>query len=255
MSSKSVKTEAKVEANAEAEAVTKVETINLEALNRIKNITTIFKQIADNEIERMTHAISNAITDREEFEKAKDEHNLNIQRTLKKVRSQLVNHTAAKVMLAANVDPSFINRTLHDGSRYNVYAIGKFGDLMRGIIDGNLSNAINNAVVRSIFAFHAASEEFTADTARAAASDKVRLENVKARKLLTSHTVSASTAPTQASSTMQALQTLGVVVTTGSVRKPTYHLTPNPVTKRLYEAIKSQEKLAEVETEAEGATA
>ncbi|AWV14862.1 hypothetical protein A3862_04550 [Methylobacterium sp. XJLW] len=53
------------------------------------------------------------------------------------------------------------------------------------------------------------------------------------RKHLLRHTVSASTAPTQASSTMQALETLGIVRREGSARNSTFHLTEAPVTQQL----------------------
>ncbi len=54
-------------------------------------------------------------------------------------------------MLAAQVDPAFINRTLHDGSRYNVYAVDKVADAVKGIADGVISNAINRACMVSLF--------------------------------------------------------------------------------------------------------
>ncbi|WP_114217455.1 hypothetical protein [Ochrobactrum sp. 3-3] len=52
-------------------------------------------------------------------------------------------------------------------------------------------------------------------------------------KLLTRHTVSPSTAPTQASSTMQALETVGAVKNVGTERAPVYRLLDTPIAKRL----------------------
>ena len=59
------------------------------------------------------------------------------------------------------------------------------------------------------------------------------------RKVLIRHTVSASTAPTQASSTMQALATLGVVKAEGSTRNPVYKLTNHPVVEKLEVLLKA----------------
>ena len=58
------------------------------------------------------------------------------------------------------------------------------------------------------------------------------------KRLLISHTVAAGTAPTQASSTRQALATLGVVRTNGAGKNPSYTLIDGPLTRKL------QEKLA-----------
>jgi hypothetical protein len=177
----------------------------------------------------MAHKIAAEVDARAVFEDEKNPENTSIQRTLKKVRSELVTKRAARVMLATGVEPNFINRVLHDGSRYNVYALGKYADLVRSLVDGHgLNNAINNAVAKSLFRCKNAGIAFTGEVAKAAASDKIRLDATIA-KTLVRHTVSSSTAPTQASSTMSALQTLGVVKIEGSSRNPTYRVTENPI--------------------------
>jgi hypothetical protein len=140
------------------------------------------------------------------------------------------------VLLAAGVDPEFINRQIHAGARYNVYALGKFADLVFALTDGPMQNAINRACMRSLFNCRRAGVEFTGELARASASDKVRVSEVL-RKHLISHTVSAVTAPTQASSTMQALQTLGIVSTTGSARAPVYHVTDSSIARKAEEVV------------------
>lgn len=131
--------------------------------------------------------------------------------------------------MAANVSADFINRTLHNGSRFNVYAFGKIADIARSLIDGTtLSNAINNAVVKSLFRCKKAGVGFTLEIAKAAASDKIRIDPTISRNLVR-HTVSASTAPTQASSTMQALETLWVMRIQGSRRSPVYEVLDTPI--------------------------
>ena len=185
---------------------------------------------------KMLKAIETNLADRAVFEEVKNPENANIHRTLKKVREGLVRDDAARVFVATNVEASILNRTINDGARYNVYAMGKLEDFVRAL-SGRvwLTNKINQAIWRSFVACHKAGVPFTIDVAKAAASDKIRIEPVIA-KHLSRHTVSASTAPTQASSTMQALLTLGICVIEGSRKNPTYKLMESaPQTKALME--------------------
>ena len=184
-------------------------------------------------------AIGVSCLDRETFEAEKSAitGKDNIQGTLKKVRQNLVRTHAARVMLAANVSEGFINRELHDGSRYNVYALHKFSDLVDALTGNKLSNAINIAVVRTLFNFSKARATFDKTVALAAASESlVRTVPVGQRSMVVSHTVGASTAPTQASSTMQALMTLGVVrITGGTTKNPVYTVNSNAQARALEE--------------------
>jgi len=179
--------------------------------------------------------IADAVDRRSAFEIDKNGDNDNIHRTLKKVRTQLVTLRAAKLFEAIHVPTGFINRSVHEGSQYNVYAMGKLADIVFGVTDGVVANAINVACMKSLFAFNKAGVPFTMETAKAAASKNyARTLDASVRKHLISHTVAPGTAPTQASSTMQALVTLGVVTTNGSGKNPTYFLqTEAPITKKL----------------------
>jgi hypothetical protein len=176
---------------------------------------------------------------RADFEAAKNADNENIQKTLKKARAALVSAAAARVMLSAHVDPAFMNRSIHEGARYNVYAIGKFADIAQALSasDGKLRNAINIAVIKSLFNFDAQGLVFDGNMARAAASDKIKVNDPKQKMALVRHNVSQSTAPTQASSTMSALTTLGVVTAEGSTRNPTYKVVASPLSTRLKELL------------------
>lgn len=158
--------------------------------------------------------------------------NTNIQDTLKKQRKKMALPGIAGMMLATNVDPVVINRSISEGKRFNVYAIDKLNDLLHGLNSGHFKNEINAAVMRSLFKFRKAGVSFTGVAAAAAASDKVQVD-AQMKALLIRHTVSASTAPTQSSSTMSALQALGVVVNKGSAKYPLWELTNNPVVKEL----------------------
>lgn len=200
---------------------------------------TLDEQIASmsgEQVEEIVHATAKAIDERADFEKAKNPDNDSIQKHLTKSRKQLATHAAARIMLATNVSPEILNREKHTGSRYNVYAMGKLADLIGAASGGVISNKINFAIVKSLFAFRDAGVPFTSEIAKAAVSDKITIEK-KMRDLLTRHTVSLSTASTQASSTLQALETLGVVSRVSSGRASIYELTEAPITNKLKDVL------------------
>ncbi|TXN08925.1 hypothetical protein FV222_00190 [Methylobacterium sp. WL103] len=189
----------------------------------------------ENDVDLAQRTINAAIDERAAFENAKHGDGANIQKTLKKARESMgLSRGPARVLIAAAVDTAFVNRSQHDGSRYNVYAIGKVVDLLRALASdaGEVQNAINRCVTMSLFNMAKAGQTFSLETAKSAASDKYQ-SDLAIRKHLVRHTVSASTAPTQASSTMQALETLGVVTRSGSSRNPTFALTTNPIVKAI----------------------
>lgn len=206
------------------------------ANGKVQTLLQKVEKIGDDVRKATAAEIGAALDERMAFEKSKN--NDHIQKTLAKSRARLAMPTPAAFLLAANVDVNFVNRSLNDGKRYNVYAIEKVADLVNALDKGVIRNAINNAVCRSLFQFRAANEAFTGEMAKAAASDKIRVEP-RLAKLLVRHTVSASTAPTQASSTMNALETLGIVANKGSVKHPVYELTDSVQTSRLEEVLKA----------------
>lgn len=197
----------------------------------------LLERANETDVDSMLFRIADALDERAEYEKAKKGDGHNIQRTLDKARKAFtVTKQAARVFVAANVNPTFINRTLHDGSRYNVYAIDKVADLVRAtsLSEETVSNAINRAIVKSLFRCAKAGVAFTGEIAKGCASDKYPVD-LTIRKHLVRHTVSAGTASTQASSTMNALVTLGIVSAAGTARNPVYTLTDAPITKKLQE--------------------
>lgn len=175
-----------------------------------------------------------AFDERAAFERAKSATNENIQKTIAKGRAKLIEGRSVAVLLAACATPDFVMRSTSEGSAYNVYAIDKVADLVKALSSGVIGIAINRTIIKSLFQFAAANEPFTGDMARAAVSDKIRVQGAIA-KLLVRHDVAPSTAPTQASSTMQALSTLGVVRNVGTTRAPVYQLTEEPIVERMKE--------------------
>lgn len=191
-------------------------------------------KIADTDRIEATVKMANAVDERMAFELTNG--NENIQRTLKKARAQLSSTRAGAVLLACGVTEAFVNRSVQDGKRYNVYAFGKLADAINGLSGGAITNKINFAIMRSLFAARKAGITFTGELAKAAASDKIRVEGA-VKAILVRHTVGASTAPTQASSTMQAMETLGLVKRSGSHKNPTFELTDHPAVAKLEEVL------------------
>jgi hypothetical protein len=192
--------------------------------------------IKNDAAQEMALTVTKEIDQRAAFERQERPNNENIHKTLDKARARLAIPSAAAVLIAAKVDVGFINRSIQEGKRYNVYAIDKVSDIARFLKNGKQLNAYNNAVCRSLFKFRAAGESFTGEMAKAAISDKIRV-TAQMQKILVRHTVSESTAPTQASSSMNALETLGIVANKGTQKHPVYELTDTPQTKRLEELL------------------
>lgn len=163
--------------------------------------------------------------------------NEGLQVKLAKAKARMSALGVCGVMIAANVDPDFVNREVNEGARYNIYAIDKLNDLMAGLCSGTFRNAVNIAIMKSLFQFRAAGVTFNGVAAQAACSDKIKVEKGMTAHLVR-HTVSAATAPTQTSSSTNALQTLGVIKNVGTTKFPIWQLTDNPVTDRVAEILK-----------------
>lgn len=201
-----------------------------------QSLTAITDGIADKDRKRMATKIGKAFDDRSAYETEKNKNNERIHKELNKHRAKLAMPGAAAILLAAQVPADFINRSVSEGSRFNVYAADKLADLVKALETGAMKNKVNIAVCKSMFRFRAAGESFTGEMAKAAVCDKVTV-NTKMQKLLTRHTVDPGTMSTQTSSTMTALMTLGIVKNTGTFRAPVYELTDTPQTARLQEVI------------------
>lgn len=203
------------------------------------NFEEIAKSFSNEDVQDTVARIGHELSERTHFEELTDPENANIHRTLKKVRGSLERSHAARVMLAACLSPSFINRTLMEGSRFNVYSLDKVADIIDGLAGSYLANKINRAIVPSLFKVTDAGYPFSNETAKAAASDKIRV-SPELERLLTRHTVSASTAPTQVSSTMNALEVLGIVKINGSRKNATYQLLDTPQARHLRKVCEAQ---------------
>lgn len=219
--------EAKVTTAAQAAPVIHHEPIVVEG-----DFGEMLKEITTEARENTSAQIRLAFNHRADFELAKNPEGEKMQANLKGYEKKLSALGACAVLIASRVDTDFINREVSAGNRFNVYAIDKVNDIVSALESGVMRNAVNKAIMQSLFKFRAAGIAFTGVAAIAATSDKVKVEKALTA-LLVRHTVSAATAPTQSSSTMSALQTLGVVVNRGSKKFPEWQLTDTPQTRRL----------------------
>lgn len=169
----------------------------------------MMQNISDDDARAYAFRVNEEIAARVAYEHAKNPENVKIHATLEKARAKLATASAARFAIAANVSETFINRSERTGARYNVYSIAKFGSLALFVARSVALNAVNRACLVSLFRFADAEEHFTHKYALCATSQHVVCD-ARMRKLLMRHTVAASTASTQASSTMNALLVAGV---------------------------------------------
>lgn len=206
--------------------------------SEVESFSDIMAKISDEAADTMAFATRDALDDRARFEMAKNADNEAIQKKLVIIHGKLVTKRAARVMIATSVDADFMNQGFSTNAHYNVYAIEKAADFIAGLSGGSVKNAINVATMKSLFACAKAGITFDFELAKACASNKVPVLQAGVRQHLTRHTVSESTAPTQAGSTMRALVTLGVVSKSGQGKNPVFTLREDqPVTQRLRELL------------------
>lgn len=210
---------------------------NATSADEAKDFDTLYRLLDEGDKLDKANAIGKAIDDRIEWLKTNKPNNTTQAPKLMAYRKKLAMPSKAAVLLVSGTNEEFINRSISKDSVYNLYAIDKVIDFVNGLAGDKLSNAINRAIFKSMINFKAEGIAFTGEMARAAASDKITVQDKKAKSLLMRHTVDAGTAPTQASSTMAALQTLGVVVNKGTMRAPVYELQDTPVTTKLQQLL------------------
>lgn len=174
---------------------------------------------------------------RKEFEKSIPGMSSKMIPNLEATEKRLATLGAAAIFCAIDIDPGFINREVSTGSRFNVYALQKVQDIMAALGGAFLTNKINRAIIESMFNFKDAGVPFTGVAALCAVSDKIKADRAIAKHLVR-HTVAANTASTQKSSTMVALQTLGIVTNSGARGSEVWHLTDTPQTRRLEQILR-----------------
>mgnify|MGYP000852566618 CR=1 FL=1 len=200
---------------------------------------TMLGAVTDDQVQGLQAALATEFGERARFERDANPNNDSIQKTLTKLQGILSKPGTLRSLVATGTGAGPINRSEVTGKRRNVYAIEKMADLLYGAVTGHLKNAVNIAVFSSLVKVQNAGLPFTTEVAKAATSDKIAVDN-QLKGLLIRHTVAESTASTQQSSTMTALEDLGVVANTGTRGRPVYTLLDNPLSRRLVEITKGQ---------------
>lgn len=214
------------------------EEVELEAVEHVPgDLKTLKTNFTPEEKQAKKDEIVTEFTERKEFEKAQPGLSSKMIPNLEAEEKKMATIGAAGIFLAMDIDPSFINREVSTGSKFNVYALQKVNDLIVALDGGFMQNAINRAIVQSLFNFRDAGIPFTGQAALCAVSDKIKADRAIAKHLVR-HTVSANTASTQKSSTMTALKTLGIVTNSGPRGQEVWTLTDTPATRRLEEVVR-----------------
>lgn len=227
----------------QAEAV-RQEQLKVPVVERIYidgNLKEIADKIEIEQVEAFCERVRAEFVARAAYEKAKNEANDRIQKTLHGCANILASIRGARGMLACDVDPSFINRHHRDNQRFNVYAIEKVGKFVQQMDFGAIGNAINNAIFKTMWNFMNAGDEFTMDAAKCAASADIRLkeEQQRWRKHLVRHTVKSTVASTQSSSTLNAMAVLGIAKQTGMKNGvEVWQMIDGPQTRRIADVLK-----------------
>lgn len=160
-------------------------------------------------------ALAAEIDARASFEASKNADNDSMQATLKNMRKLSDHDVIAEIMLASNVDASFINRAERSNARYNVYAAEKVVNVARSLAKAAQINHYTRAVFAAALALESAEMMLTHADAVAACSASVKHKDSKREKLIKdarySQHVAANTAATQSSSSINALQTFNLL--------------------------------------------
>lgn len=176
---------------------------------------------------------------RASYEAAKNAENSNIQETIKDLRKS-VNHSAiAQVFMSANVSADFINRAERNNARFNVYSAQKVVNVARAAKSASALNHYTKAILLSLREFAKAKVSFTHKDAIAACSIDSKVAASKEALIKRyEKIVSASTASTQASSSVNALlQFACVTEKRDSANNVCYELNENEITQALLERV------------------
>jgi hypothetical protein len=152
-----------------------------------------------------------AIDTRAAYEATKNPSNENIQKTLAGIRADLDHEAMAKVMVAANVSAEFINAAERGNARFNVYAAEKVANVARALAGAGRLNHYTQAILASAHAVTAAGQPFTHADAVAACTLSIKANPDKPLVRYEKH-VAPNTASTQASSSIAALKTFGMLL-------------------------------------------
>ena len=159
-----------------------------------------------NKTEKYLNEMLAAFDSRAAYELSKNAENSNIQTTRADLKASVNHEAIAKLMMQANVSADFINRAERSNSRFNVYSAEKIINIARFAASAAALNHYTLNILKSIVACQIAEIDFTQADAVSACSLSVKVNSAKVA-LISQYQkhVSANTASTQASSSLNAL--------------------------------------------------
>lgn len=161
------------------------------------------------------NAYQNAIETRIAYEQDKCASNDTIVKTLRDLQKNVSHDAIASVLAASNVDAEFINRQERVNARFNVYSAEKVVNIARNVAKVATLNHYTRAIVATALALEAQDKRLTHRDAVCACSANVKHTDSKRESVLKSMRyakhISANTARTQASSSLNALQVFDIV--------------------------------------------
>jgi len=171
--------------------------------------------MSENNVQTYIDSLNAALDARASYERSKNSDNSSIQDTLESMRKSMTHADIAGTLQAANVDPSFINRSERSNNRYNVYAAQKVDNAARAAKSVAELNHYSLAILKVAVALEKSETKLTHKDAVAACSLSVKHSEAKREAVIKSlryaKHVAANTASTQASSSINALQTLNIL--------------------------------------------
>lgn len=149
---------------------------------------------------------------RKAYENDKNDENTSIQKTLDDLRNVVSHETISKIMHTAHVDADFINKSERKTNRFNVYAAQKVVNVAQAIAKASALNHYSRAILLSAKSFTENELTLTHRDAVAACSLQIKTDTKKQKHLVQyQKNVDASTASTQASSSINALKMYDVL--------------------------------------------
>jgi hypothetical protein len=150
------------------------------------------------------------------YELDKNSDNDSMQKTLADMRKTVSHNAIASIMSVANVDADFINKSERVSARFNVYSAEKVINVAQSVARVRALNHYTRAILATCVKLAANDTLLTHDDAQSACSLSVKSKDAKREKLIVKYQkhVSKSTADTQSSSSINALQMYNVLIET-----------------------------------------
>lgn len=193
--------------------------------------------VSPQSVGKMKKAVERAFNARVAFETVGGESmTANMSRKIEHAQRSMQTDSIARLLCACDVDPEYINREIHKGSRYNIYALEKDVDVMIALVNGvRFNNKYNDVTAQSLIRFNAANKVMNNRDAQAQFCPDIASDN-KGMLVKFDRFVAPSTADTQASSTLNSFMILGIVDAINPHTKTTlYKMTGNHTAQRVKE--------------------